>query len=78
MGEQMQSRTNHTSDRKFVFNECAANVLDDNIGMTSEVVEAVRGQKTSYLGAHFGTLTQCLVHPSAPLLLTKDSPRNQL
>ena len=38
--------------------------------LTSKVVEAVRGQK------HLGTLTQCLVHSSAPVLLTKDSPRN--
>ena len=34
--------------------------------LTYDVVEAVWGQK------YFGTLTQRLVHPSAPLLLTKD------
>ena len=62
--------------QNFFFNEFAANVLRDNMGMTSEVVEAVRGQKISYLGAHFGTLIQRLVHPTAPLLLTKDSPSN--
>ena len=32
--------------------------------------------KTSYFGAHLVTLTQRSVHPSAPILLTKDSPRN--
>ena len=31
-----------------------------------------------YCGAHLGTLTQCLIHPSAPDLLTKDSPRNEI
>ena len=31
----------------------------------------------TYLGAHFGTLSQGLVHPTAPVLLTKDSPRNK-
>ena len=34
--------------------------------------------KTSYLGVHFGTLTQRLVHPSAPVVLTKDLPRNEI
>ena len=34
--------------------------------------------KTSYLGAHFGSVTQRLVHPSVPVLLTKDSPRNEI
>ena len=32
---------------------------------------------TLYLDAHFGTLTQCSVHPKAPVLLTKDS-RNEI
>ena len=36
---------------------------------------SARGQK-KYLGAHFGTFTQRSVHPPAPVLLTKDSPRN--
>ena len=27
--------------------------------------------KTSYFSTHFGTLTQCLVHPKVPVLLTK-------
>ena len=46
--------------------------------LTSEVVEAVRGQKHHrYLDAYFGTLTQRSVHPTAPVLLTKDS-RNEL
>ena len=44
--------------------------------MTS--MEAVRGQ-TPYSDRtlwHF--LTQCLVHPTAPVLLTKDSPRHEI
>ena len=48
MVEQTQSRTNHTSYRKFNFNEFVANVLRDNMVMlflTFEVVEAVLGQK---------------------------------
>ena len=44
--------------------------------LTSEVLEAVRGQK-HHLGAHFGTLTQRSVHLTAPVLLTKDS-RNEI
>ena len=28
--------------------------------------------KTSYLGTHFGTLTQCSAYPSVPVLLTKE------
>ena len=44
--------------------------------LTSEVVEAVRGQK-HHISAH--TLaTQCSVHPTAPVLLTKDSIRNEI
>ena len=42
--------------------------------MTSEVVEAVRGQK--HILAH--TLAQRLVHPTAPVLLSKDTPRNEI
>ena len=45
--------------------------------LNSEVVEAVRCQM-SYLGAHFGTLTQQSVYPIVPVLLTKDSPRNEI
>ena len=73
------SRPNHTSYRKIYFIEFVANVLRDNMGM---IIFDLRGcggcqrPKTSYLGAHFGTLTQCLVHPSAPVLPTKDSPIN--
>ena len=38
------SRPNHTSYRKFYFNEFVANVLRDNIDMIiSEVVEAIKG-----------------------------------
>ena len=74
----MQLRTNRTSYRKFSFNEFVANVLRDNMGMiilTFEVVEAVKGQK-HHISVH--TLTQHSVHPTAPLLLTKDSPRNEI
>ena len=48
MVEQTQSQKNHTSYIKFNFNEFVASVLRDNMGMkilTSEVVEAVGGQK---------------------------------
>ena len=34
--------------------------------------------KNSYLGAHFGTLTQHSAHPTTPVLLTKDSPKNEI
>ena len=40
--------SNHTSHTKVYFNEFVANVLHDNIGiviLTSEVMEAVGGQK---------------------------------
>jgi hypothetical protein len=58
MVEQTQSLKNHTSYRKFYFNEFMANVLLDNMGMiilTSEVVEAVSGQKHQ-ISAHNLTL----------------------
>ena len=44
--------------------------MHDNMGMimTSEVVEAVRGQKH-----HISTHTQRSVHPTVPVLPTKDS-----
>ena len=32
----------------------------------------------TYLGPHFGILTQHSVHATAPVLLTKDSPRNEI
>ena len=60
-------------------NEFVANVLPDDICVIIFDLRGCRGcqwPKTSDLGAHFGTLTQCSVHPSAPVLLTKDSPRN--
>ena len=31
-----------------------------------------------WMSAHFGTLGQCSVYPTAPVLLTKDSPRNEI
>ena len=61
--------TTHTSYRKFNFNEFIANVLRDNMDM---IIFDLRGcggcwrPKTSYFGAHFGTLTQHSVHPSVP------------
>ena len=61
--------------QKFYFNEFVANALCDNMDMiilTSNVVDAVRGQRHHWLA---DTLTQCSVHPSVPVLLTKDSPR---
>ena len=69
------SHPNHT----FYFYRFVEYVFCDNMGL---IVFDPRGcggcqrPKTSYLGAHFGTLTQFLAHPSAPVLLTKDSPRN--
>ena len=46
--------------------------------LTSEIVEAVRGQK-HHISAHtLALLTQRSVHPTVPLLLTKDSPRNEI
>jgi hypothetical protein len=42
--------------------------------LTSEVVEADRGQKHHCIG----TLNQHLAYPSAPVLLTKDLPRNEI
>ena len=38
-------------------------------------MEAVRGKKPLYLGANFGTFSQLLVHPTVPVLLTKDLPK---
>ena len=43
--------------------------------LTTEVVEADGGHK-HHISAH--TLTQHLVHPSVPVLLTKDLPRNEI
>ena len=40
--------------------------------LTSEVVEAVRGQK--HISAHTLAFSKCLVHPTAPVLLTKNGP----
>ena len=46
--------------------------------LTSKVVEAVRGQK-HHISAHtLALLTQRSVHPTVPVLLTKDSPRNKI
>ena len=72
---------NQTSYRKFDTNEFARNSLCCNMGM---IIFDLRGcggcwmTKTSYLGAHFGTLTQRLVHHSVAVLLTKDLPRNEI
>ena len=69
----------HHKVTKVYFNDFVANVLSDNMGMLIFYLLGCGGcqrPKTSYLGAHFETLTQCSVHPSVPVLLTKDSPRN--
>ena len=71
----------HTSYTKVYFNEFVANALHDNMGMIIFDLCGFGGckrPKTSYLDTHFGTLTQRLVHPTAPVLLTKDSPRNEI
>ena len=76
MVEQTQSQKNHIHYRKFYFNEFVANVLRDNMGIIIFDlwnVEAVRGQKH-----HISPHTQCSVHPKVPVLLTKDSIRNEI
>ena len=70
----MHSLTNRTFYRKFNFNELVANLLHDNTSMIIFDLQGCGGcqrPKTS-------SLTQCLVHPTAPVLLTKDSPRNKI
>ena len=60
--------SNHTSHTKVYFNEFVANVLRDNIGIlifdphAHRLLEAKHHTAT----AHFGTLTQRLVHPTVP------------
>ena len=53
------------SHTKVCFDEFIANALGDNMGM---IIFDFQGTKISYQGAHFGTLTQHLVHPT---VLTK-------
>ena len=79
MLEQTIWPSNHTFHTKVYFNEFVVNALHDNMGMIIFDLCGCGGckrPKTSYLEAHFGTLTQCLIHPTAPVLLTKDS-RNE-
>ena len=56
-----------SSHRFFVFSEFVQKAW---LFLTSKVIEAVAvgGQKRMIESAHFGTLTQCLVHPTAPYL----------
>ena len=71
-----ESRT--LEQTKVHFNEFVANVLCENVGMIIFDLQGCGGcqrPKTSYLGSHFGTSPQRSVHPSAPVLLTKDSQR---
>ena len=67
----------HTSHTKVDFNEFVANVLCgiDNMGMIIFDLRGCQRPKTQYLGTHFGNLTQPQIHPSAPALLIKDSPK---
>ena len=72
---------NRTSYWKYNFNEFVANILHDNMGMIIFDLWRCGGwwrPKTSYLSAHFGTLTFCSFHPSVPVLLTKDLPKNEI
>ena len=58
------------------FHEFVANVLRDNMGMIIFDLWGCGGcywPKTPYLDEHFGTLNQSSVHPTAPVMLTKDS-----
>ena len=75
------TQPNHTSYRKFDFNEFVRNPLCCNMVMIIFDLQGYGGcqrPKTLYLGAHFGSLIQCSVHPTVPVLLTKDSPRNEI
>ena len=55
----LASLPNHTSYRKFYFNEFVANILRDKMGM---IIFDLRGcggcqkPKTSYIGAHLGSM----------------------
>ena len=70
---------NHISHTKVYFNEFVANALRDNVIIFDLVgCGGWYRPKTSYLGAHFGALTQRLVHPWVPVLFTKDLPRNEI
>ena len=84
-GIQTSERTiwlrNYISHTKVYFNEFEANALHDNMGVIifdNQGCGVCQRPNTSYLGTHFGTLGQSLAHPTAPALLTKDSPRNQI
>ena len=65
---------------KKYFNEFVANALRDNMVMIIFDLQGCEGcqrSKTSYLDVHFGTLTQCLVHPSVPVLLISGNSRTK-
>ena len=70
----------HTSCTKVYFNEFVANALRDNMGIIIFDLWSYGGcwRPKTYLCAHFGALTQRSVHPTAPFLLTKDSPRHEI
>ena len=75
------SHPNHTSYRKFYFHEFVSNASYDNMDIIIFELGGCGGcqrPKTPYLGAHFGTLSQSSVHPKVPVLLTKDSIRNEI
>ena len=59
----------HPTQKFILIKQMSCVITRAQLFLTSEVVEAVRGHKHH-------TLTQPLVHPSAPVLLTKYSPRN--
>ena len=72
------SQPNYTSYRKCYFYKFVANVLHNNMGIIISYLRVCRGsqrQKTSYLD---GTLTQCPFHPTAPILITKASIKNEI
>ena len=66
---------NHTFHTKVYFNEFVSKALHDHF-LPQRLWRLLEAQ-TSYLDTHFGTLTQNSVHPTVPVLLTKDS-RNEI
>ena len=67
--------------KKVYFNEFVAKALHDNMGMIIFDLQGCGGcwrPKTSYLRSHFGAFTHHLLHPTAPVLVTKDSSRNEI
>ena len=68
--EQTNWLWNHTFHTKVYFNEFLANALRNNMGMIIFYLWDCAGQGT--------LLTQRSIHPTAPVLLTKDSPRNEI